>query len=130
MTEAKFVLSKKELLKQVEILKNLGFKISYSYKTNHEVAKVLQEFKKGNISEDIDFSVHAIEEVQEIKDKSKIWFFLQAESEKEIKELLEAGVRNFVVDNEIDLGILLHTSENRKSKINLSIRMKFQEHRI
>ena len=61
-----------------------------------------------------------------IKDKSKIWFFTQAESEEELKQLTKKGIKNFVVDNEIDLRTLLKTNE----KINLSLRMKFQEHRI
>ena len=74
----------------------------------------------------VSYSVHAKEEIEKIKDKSKINFFLQAESQKEIQALQEEGIKNFVVDNEIDLENLLKTNQ----KINLSLRMKFQEHRI
>jgi ornithine decarboxylase len=122
--EAKFVLSKKILLEQVEKLADLNLKVSYSYKTNREVGNVLQDIS------DVDFSVHAKEELEMIKDKSKIWFFIQAEYEKELKEILGKGVRNFVVDNEIDLERILNVIDSEKIKTNISLRMKFQEHRI
>jgi len=121
---AKFILSKKILLKQVQKLKDLDLKISYSYKTNREVGNILQKIS------DCDFSIHAKEEIEIIKDKSKIWFFIQAESEEELKEILEEGIKNFVVDNKIDLRRIFQASEGTNKKINLSLRMKFQEHRI
>ena len=121
---AKFILSKEKLLEQVKILKDLGLKISYSYKTNKEVGKILQDITN------VDFSIHTKEEIDFIKDKSKIWFFTQAELEDELKEILGRGVNNFVVDNEIDLRRLIKVIENTQKKINLSLRMKFQEHRI
>jgi ornithine decarboxylase len=124
---AKFILSKKILTEQVKILENLGLKISYSYKTNRIVGKVLQEIDAGK---KIDFSIHLKEEINEINEKNKIWFFNQAESENQIKEMINLGVRNFVVDNEIDLERLLTVIEETKVLINLSLRMKFREHRI
>jgi len=124
MTEAKFILSKKVLKEQIKKLEELGLKISYSYKTNRVVGKLLQE-----ISE-VDFSIHAREEIECIKDKSKIWFFTQAELEKELKDILDFGIRNFVVDNEVDLQRILNVIEQEKIRINLSLRMKFREHRI
>jgi ornithine decarboxylase len=127
MTEAKFILSKKILKEQVKKLEELGLKISYSYKTNRIVGKVLQELKEDK---NIYFSIHAKEEIEEIEEKSKIWFFNQAESEEELNEILNKGVRNFVVDNEIDFEKLLKIIEKLGIKINLSLRMKFQEHRI
>jgi ornithine decarboxylase len=127
MITAQFVLSKKVLKEQVKTLKDLGLKISYSYKTNRIVGKVLQELKEGK---NVYFSIHAQEEIDEINDKSKIWFFTQAESEEELCEILNKQVRNFVVDNEIDFERLLKIIEKLGVKINLSLRMKFQEHRI
>jgi len=124
MIEAKFILSKKKLLEQVRILEDLGLKISYSYKTNREVGDVLQEISN------VDFSIHARGEVEMIKDKKRIWFFLQAENTKEILDILNNGVKNLVVDNEIDLQTLLEVLEKNNIKVNLSLRMKFQEHRI
>jgi len=145
MTEAHFILSKKVVNEQVDKLVDLGLKVSYSYKTNREVGNVLQE-----ICPEVDFSIHAKEEIEMIKNKSKIWFFTQAESEEELKEILNKGIRNFVIDNEIDLERILRVlddvneivredSEKKVSekyflknplKINLSLRMRFREHRI
>ena len=100
--EAKFILSKKKLIEQVDKLKNLGLKISYSYKTNQEVGKILQKIS------DVDFSIHTKKEIEMVNDKSRIWFFVQAELEKELEEILGSGVKNFVVDNEVDLKRILN----------------------
>jgi ornithine decarboxylase len=120
-----FTLSKSKLLEQVKKLEDLNLKISYSYKTNREIGKVLQE-----IAPQVDFSIHAKEEIQDINDKSKISFFTQAESIKELKEILTRGIKNFVIDNVVDLERILETIKLTQTKINLSLRMKFQEHRI
>jgi len=122
--EAKFILSKKDLLEQVNLLKSQGLKVSYSYKTNNQVGSVLQEIS------DIDFSIHAKKEIDMIKDKAKVWFFTQAELELELEEILDKGIKNFVIDNEVDLERILNAIKNKQTKINLSLRMKFQEHRI
>jgi ornithine decarboxylase len=122
--ESRFILSKKKLIDQVKLLENLGLKISYSYKTNREVGKVLQEISN------VGFSIHAKEEIKDIGDKSKIWFFTQAESEIELKELLDKGINNFVIDNEVDLRRILNVIKEVSKKISLSLRMKFKEHRI
>ncbi|MBT7102366.1 decarboxylase [archaeon] len=118
----KFILSKQILKQQVETLTDLGLKVSYSYKTNREVGNILQE-----TSPEVDFSIHAKDEIKEIKDKSKISFFTQAESIEELKQIIQEGITTFVVDNELDLKNLL---EAATTPINLSLRMKFQEHRI
>jgi ornithine decarboxylase len=123
MTEAKFILSKKVLNQQVKKLEDLGLKISYSYKTNRIVGQILQ-------NSNVDFSIHAKEEIGEIKNKSKIWFFVQAESEDELYEICKKGIKNFVVDNEVDLERILDLIEKNNFQINLSLRMKFQEHRV
>ena len=125
MSEAKFILSKRIVKEQVQKLMDLGLYVSYSYKTNREIGKVLQEFDLG-----VDFSIHAKEEIEMIKNKSKVWFFLQAESEEELKKILNEEIRSFVIDNEIDLNALLRVVENMKIKINIGLRMKFKEHRI
>lgn len=125
--DARFILSKQIVINQVKKLENLGLKVFYSYKTNREVGNVIQELSD---SRDVDFSIHARQEIDMINDKSKIWFFTQAELEKDLNEILDKGVRNFVVDNEIDLQRLLNAISKKNIKINLSLRMKFQEHRI
>ncbi len=123
--KAHFTLSKSKLLEQVKTLENLKLKISYSYKTNRDIGKVLQE-----IAPQVDFSIHAKEEIEDIKDKSKISFFTQAESIEELKEILETGIKNFVIDNLVDLERILKSIEETNTKINLSLRMRFQEHRV
>jgi ornithine decarboxylase len=122
---AKFILSKQLLQNQVKLLEDPGLKISYSYKTNREVGNVLQE-----ISPTTEFSIHAKEEIKMIKDKSKISFFTQAESIEELKEILAAEIKTFVIDNEVDLERILEAIKDSNIKINLSLRMKFQEHRV
>ena len=102
--KAKFILSKSKLLEQFNNLNDIGLKVSYSYKTNQEVGNQLQI-----LSKDCEFSLHRKEEIQNIKEKEKIWFFTQAESEDELKEIIEEGIINFVVDNEIDLERILKT---------------------
>ena len=122
--DARFILSKNKLKEQVEKLEGWGLKISYSYKTNHEVGNLLQDLF------DVDFSIHAREEIDMIKNKEKIWFFIQAESNEDLKILLRKDIVNFVVDNEVDLENILEVLKETETKINLSLRMKFQEHRI
>jgi len=65
-------------------------------------------------------SVHSLQNLKLLKNKEKVWFFLQGNKE------VPKGVTNFVVDNENDLKLLLN--ENRK--INLLLRMKLREHTI
>ena len=90
MNKAKFILSKRKLLEQVDILEKQNLKISYSYKTNHQVGDLLQEISK------VDFSIHSKEEIKKIRDKSRIWFFTQAESAEELKEIINEDIRNLV----------------------------------
>lgn len=122
--KARFILSKEEVLKQYNILKDLDIKVSYSFKTNREVGKVLEELT------DSDFSLHLFDEIDMLNDKKRIWFFSQAWNKEEVKNIIEKNVRNFVIDNEKDLDILLEVINELKIKINLLLRMKFQEHRI
>ncbi len=123
--KAHFTLSKSKLQSQLKILTNLGLKISYSYKTNRQIGNILQE-----TSPKTHFSIHAEDEITMIKDKSKISFFTQAESVEELIQIIDMGVENFVIDNEIDLENILQAAEKSKIKISISLRMKFQEHRI
>jgi len=123
--EAKFILSKNKVLEQYNRLKELGIKVSYSYKTNREVGNVLQDNAK-----DCYFSVHDIEEIDMIKNKDKIFFFVVALTEETIELIINKGIRNFVVDNEEDLNFLLNYIKDNKIIINLILRMKFQEHII
>ena len=55
MSEAKFILSKSNVLKQFKIVDEVSDYVSYSLKTNFEVGEVLEE--KSNCY----FSVHSLE---------------------------------------------------------------------
>tara|TARA_Y100000310_G_scaffold309810_1_gene354320 strand:- start:196 stop:1215 length:1020 start_codon:yes stop_codon:yes gene_type:complete len=122
--KAKFILSKSKVVEQYDKLKELGLKVSYSYKTNRDVGNVLQGV------EGCDFSIHAFEEVDMIEDKSRIWFFSQAWNLEQVKCLLLKGVDKFVIDSEEDLWVLLAVVEELKKRIVISFRMKFQERRV
>jgi len=125
MNNAKFILSEKIAKNQTKILEDQGLKVSYSYKTNHKVGNILQDECPN-----VNFSIHAKEEINMIKDKSKISFFTQAESVEQLTKILQTGIKSYVVDNEIDLENLQQAIKQTNTKISVSIRMKFQEHRI
>jgi len=120
--KARFVLSKKKVLEQYNILKDLGLKVSYSVKTNPEVSKVLEE------ETDCWFSIHSKNNLNYIKDKSKVWYLPQAWSKEDIKELVGLGINKFIIDNETDLKVLLEFKF--ESKIDLLLRMKLKENTI
>jgi len=117
---AKFVLSKRKVLEQLNNLEEISDLVSYSFKTNYEVGKVLEE------NSDCMFSVHSVEALKKLDSKERVIFFLQAQSKDEIKEILDFNVKYFVVDNEKDLRNLLDVAE----KINLFLRMKLKENTI
>jgi len=123
--EAFFTLSKQKLLSQLKILTNLNLTISYSYKTNREIGNLLQKISSSTL-----FSLHAQNEIEMINDKQKISFFTQAETIEELIDIIQTEVKTFVIDNEIDLNNLLEAAKQTSQKINISIRMKFHEHRI
>ena len=64
---SKFVLSKSKVHEQYSKLKELNVKISYSWKTNPQVGKILED------KTDSWFSIHSLEEIQDIKNKRRIW---------------------------------------------------------
>ena len=121
--EPRFVLSKSKVIEQYNKLKGLG-RVSYSFKTNLIVGEILEKYTNSL------FSVHALEELPNISDKARIWFFSQAWNKNEIKNLVNQGIRSFVVDNTFDLDILKEFLDSYDGEINLLLRMKFQERRI
>jgi len=107
---AKFVLSKSKVMEQLDIIKGLADEVSYSFKSNPEVGKILQD--------KCFLSIHSENNLEQVESKN-VWFFLQGN--KEIPK-----VDNFVVDNENDLKLLL--KEDRE--INLLLRLRLREHTI
>jgi len=115
---ARFILSKSKVIKQYEKVQKISDSVSYSVKTNHEVAKILEE------SSDCFFSMHTGELVDLIKNKKRVWFFVQGNKDfpKEISQ--------FVVDNINDLNNLIKFIKKENIEINLLLRMKLKEHTI
>ncbi len=109
---ARFILNKKKVFEQLDIIKGISDEVSYSFKSNTKVGQILE----GNCS----LSVHSKENLKLIENKEKVWFFLQGNKE------IPKEVNNFVVDNENDLKNLL--KEDRT--INLLLRLKLKEHTI
>ncbi len=122
LSKARFILSKSKLMDKYKEIKKLADIVSYSYKTNSVIGKILE-------NTDCMFSVHNIENLIQ-KDMKRVWFFAQAGNNKELKLLFEKGVTNFVVDNKNDLNILLNYIKQHDKKINLLLRMRLKEHTI
>ncbi len=120
---AKFILNKSKALEQYNLLRELCDEVIYSFKTNPEVGKILEEETKCKLA------VHTTESLENIKDKKRVWFFAQAWNEKEI-EFLTDKIHGFVIDNEADLIILLNYLKNKDIKINLALRMRLKENTI
>ncbi len=121
---AKFILSKSKVLEQFKIVNEVSDLVSYSLKTNFEVGEVLEDIS------DCSFSVHSLESLKLIKNKSRVWFFGQAWNFDYLESLFNEGVRSFVVDNEKDLDLFLEFIKSRNEKINLLLRFRLREHTI
>ena len=119
--EARFLLSRSKVIEQYNIVKSLADEVSYSFKTNTDVAKILES--ETNCS----FSVESIKYIRQISEKSRVWFFTQAVNNNQLQELFNAGVNSFVVDNPYDLRTLLEFVSNHNKQINLLLRMRIKE---
>ena len=124
-TKPYFELSKKIVMKKYSEVAEIADIVSYSSKTNPLVTPILEE--KTNC----DFSVHFINELQHIKDSSRVLFISQALNEEELTFLFDKGVRKFVVDNEVDLEVLLtFINSNSYVDVELFLRLKLKENTI
>ena len=115
----RFILSKKKVLEQYNKVKGLGDIVSYSVKTNLDVAMVLKET-------DSMFSLHSPENIKILNCPERMWFFAQGWDKKQIKKLLSIGIRRFVVDNINDLNRLMEL-ESGLSDVELLLRMNLKE---
>ncbi|MEK6917313.1 MAG: decarboxylase [Nanoarchaeota archaeon] len=122
--KAKFVISKKKVLEQYNIMKKYADIVSYSHKTNIDIGKILEN------NADSMFSIHTLESLTELKGHKKVWFFSQAWCDEDIGLLFEKGVNKFVVDNDTDLKVLLDYIKKNNKKIWLLLRMRLQEHTV
>ena len=110
MSEPRFVLSRKKVVSQHDVVKGLADTVSYSSKTNQDVTKVLEK------ETDCMFSVHSYNELEHVKDMSRVWFIAQAWDAGMIEDLVSKGVESFVVDNEYDLDVLIDLAETRLTR--------------
>ena len=122
--KACFVISKKKVLGQYQEIKKYADAVSYSYKTNVDVGKILEE------NTDTMFSIHTLESLDDLKDMKRVWFFSQAWNDKDLGMLFKKGVNKFVVDNDTDLKILLDYAKEKKKKLSLLLRMRLKEHTV
>ncbi|MDO8740533.1 MAG: decarboxylase [Candidatus Woesearchaeota archaeon] len=124
MNKARFVLSRSKVIEQYNKLKAIDADISYSFKTNEEVGKVLEE-ETGCL-----FSVHFENDLPFLKDKSRVIFLAQGLNEEQLNRLFSFGINKFVVDNLVDLDTLTRYIEKNNKKILLLLRMKLKENTI
>ncbi len=124
MQKAKFILYKSKALEQYNKVKQLSDKVSYSSKTNQYITKILEK------ETDCWFSVHIINELKHIQDKSRVLFLAQAWNQNIIKELIDMNINSFVIDNEYDLNELIKFLDNNNTKINLFLRIKLKENTL
>lgn len=120
----KFTLSKSKVLKQYHIVSSVADMISYSSKTNSLVTQILGR------ETDCLFSIHLINELKNVEDKSRVLFLAQAWDEEQIKQLTEQGINKFVIDNEVDLDTLIKFLESNDVRINLLLRLKLKENTL
>ncbi len=120
----KFILSKSKVIEQYNKVRELCDSVSYSSKTNPVITSILED------KTDSMFSIHMINELKNVKDKSRVIFLAQAWNEKLISDLIKQGIRFFVVDNESDLDILIKFLDKTNVKINLMLRVKLKENTL
>jgi len=126
MQKPRFILSKSKVIEQYNKVKNACDIVSYSSKTNQDVTKILEK------DTDSMFSVHLVNELKHLSDRSRTIFIAQAWDNNLLQKLIEDGIKWFVVDNESDLNTLinfLHNNDIEKKfgKINLLLRLKLKE---
>lgn len=124
MKNAYFTLSKKTILEQYEKVNELADIVSYSSKTNPLVTPILEE------NTNCLFSVHLINELKNVKDKTRIFFLAQGLNDEMLDEIIKLGVFKIVVDNEVDLDFLINYLDKNNFKIDLFMRMKLKENTI
>jgi len=122
--QPKFIISKKVVLQKYNEVKELCDYISYSSKTNPIVTNILENNTNSM------FSIHLVNELKNVQDKSRVFFLAQAWNEQLIQKLLSMGIKNFVVDNEPDLDTFLNYIKDKENDITLFLRMKLKENTL
>jgi ornithine decarboxylase len=121
---ARFILSRKKAVAQFMLAKEISDFVSYSFKTNPEVGKILEKETECEIS------MSSLAYIPLVKDKKRVWFFPQAWDESEIKKLFSTGMRKFVIDNEKDLKTLTSFLAKNRKKAQILLRMRMKENTV
>ncbi|MFH2021042.1 MAG: decarboxylase [archaeon] len=124
ISQARFILSRSKVKEIYNELKEVSDIISYSYKTNPEVGKILEE------NTDSMFSLHSFEDISTLMHPDRILFFSQAWDDDEIRELLGKGISRFVIDNMSDLDAMLGFLKKHEVKVQILLRMKLKENTV
>ncbi len=124
MQKAKFILSKSKALQQYNVVRELADEISYSSKTNQDITRILEK------ETDSRFSVHFFNELKHVQDMGRVIFLAQGWDEKAIKQLIEKGIRSFIVDNETDLDTLIAYIGKNDIPIELFLRLQLKENTL
>jgi len=122
--EPRFILSRKKAIEQYKKIRKIADIVSYSSKTNPLITPILEE------NTDSMFSVHIKNELNHIKDKSRVIFLAQALNQELINEIINQGISWFVVDNETDLSEIEKYIKNNNVEINLMLRLKLRENTL
>lgn len=124
MSKAKFILSKTKVIEQYNKVKSFADIVSYSSKTNTDATPILEK------NTDSMFTLHFINELKHVKDKSRVIFLAQAWTQEQIQKLIDLGITWFAVDNETDLNTFIDFLEKNTIKINLLLRIKLKENTL
>ncbi|MFW6013566.1 MAG: decarboxylase [Candidatus Nanoarchaeia archaeon] len=120
-TKAQFILSKSKVIEKYKEIKSISDEISYSFKTNREVGSILKD------NTECFFSVHSPKAVEMLKVSQRVWYFAHGWDKDEIKDILNKGVKGFVVDNSNDLNLLLELLKKEEQKASVFLRMRLKE---
>jgi ornithine decarboxylase len=120
-----FILSKHKVWEKINLLKKHFDAISFSWKTNPIVGKILLE-KNENM-----FSITSINELKQFlkqsSDVSRVLYFPFTLNQIDLEFLLKNKITNYVVENEQDLEKLINFVNTHNHKINIQLRMKLKE---
>ncbi|MFP4645338.1 MAG: decarboxylase [Candidatus Woesearchaeota archaeon] len=122
MERAHFTLSKSVILDQYDHVEKISDVVSYSSKTNPNVTPILEE-NTGCF-----FSLHLTNELENVKDMSRVLFLAQGLDEHLLGELFNKGIRNIAIDNEYDLKQFKKYLDTHDAHVErLFLRMKLKE---
>ncbi|NQZ84531.1 MAG: decarboxylase [Nanoarchaeales archaeon] len=125
INKPQFILTKSKVWEKIDLLKKHFDAISFSWKTNTNVGKVLLE-KNENM-----FSIISLNELKQFlvqsSDVDRVLYFPFTLNQDELIFLKEKKIQNFVVENEEDLEKLITFVDKNNYKVNIQLRMKLKE---